>query len=208
MRNSSEPRKRKPGRPVGESTSRDAILDAAKMLFGSQGYEGASLRAIANAAGVDPASIRHFFGDKEGLFVATIANRTAIATRLGEAFAGESDRLGARFAETYLGLWDDDETGPILRAMARTAFNSEHSAALLRDILSTRVTAGMTPDLAAQEEMPLRMLLAGAHLFGIAIARNLAHADPLVSLDRDRLVGIVAPVVQNFLTGPLNVETT
>jgi len=34
----------------------------------------------------------------------------------------------------------------------------------------------------------------------VATARNLAHADPLANLDRDHLVGIVAPVVQNFLT--------
>jgi hypothetical protein len=114
--------------------------------------------------------------------------------------------MGERLADAYLGLWDDEDTGPILQAMVRTAFTSERSAWILRDLLTARVKAGLTPELLAQEEMPLRLMLAGAHLLGIAAARNLAHAEPLTAIDRARLVAIVASTVQHFLTGPLPAE--
>ncbi len=43
------------------------IRDAAIALFGAQGYDGTSVRAIAAAAGVSPALVLHHFGSKEGL---------------------------------------------------------------------------------------------------------------------------------------------
>lgn len=202
----SPPPKRRPGRPAGDGARRDAILDAAKSLFSAHGFEGASLRAIAATASVDPALIRHFFKDKDGLFVAVISNRTTITERLGRAFPGDPAYLGERLSETYLGLWDDGDTGPILRAMVRTAFTSDRSAGMLSDLLTARIATDMNPELAAQEEMSLRVMLAGAHLFGIASARYLACAEPLTAIDRCRLVAIVAPIVQHLLTGTLPAE--
>ena len=61
------------GRRPGPVSTKDAILDAARDQFTQHGYKGATLRAIAGQAGVDPGLIRHFFGDKEGLFAASLA---------------------------------------------------------------------------------------------------------------------------------------
>ncbi len=50
----------------------EAILEAALQVFSAQGVSGASIRAIAKAAGCDPALIYYHFGSKEGIFDALL----------------------------------------------------------------------------------------------------------------------------------------
>ena len=60
------------GRRAGESGTREAILAAARAQFADHGYDGATIRTIAAAAGVDPALVHHFHGSKEKLFAAAM----------------------------------------------------------------------------------------------------------------------------------------
>jgi AcrR family transcriptional regulator len=53
---------------------RRAILDAAAPIFGTEGYERASVDAIAAAAGVSKPTIYNYFGGKEQLFRASVAD--------------------------------------------------------------------------------------------------------------------------------------
>ncbi len=52
----------------GETVVREALLDSARRLFAAHGYAGASLRRIAREAGVNPAMVHYYFGDKRGLY--------------------------------------------------------------------------------------------------------------------------------------------
>ena len=52
----------------GEKT-RNRILDAAAECFAGRGYEGATVRGICRAAGVNVASVNYFFGSKERLYI-------------------------------------------------------------------------------------------------------------------------------------------
>jgi AcrR family transcriptional regulator len=128
-------------RRPGGSRTRDAILDAATKLFAERGYDGASIRTIAGAAGVDPALIRHFFGDKDTLFTAVVADRTIIFERLAASLPGDPATLGHRVADTYLRLWEQPQTRPILMAIARSATTSDKAAKMLRDALARRIRA-------------------------------------------------------------------
>ncbi len=56
------------GRPRGESTARQQLIDAARQQFTAQSFESVSIRLIAADAGVDAALIRYYFGSKAGLF--------------------------------------------------------------------------------------------------------------------------------------------
>ncbi len=58
-----------PGRPK-DLEKGAAILDAAKRLFASQGFDGTSMDQIATAAGVSKLTVYSHFGDKETLFTA------------------------------------------------------------------------------------------------------------------------------------------
>ena len=60
------------GRRPGVSGTREAILDAARRAFAEQGYQHATIRGVADLAGVDPALVHHYFGTKQRLFVAAV----------------------------------------------------------------------------------------------------------------------------------------
>jgi AcrR family transcriptional regulator len=57
------------GYPRGEET-RMRIIAAAVKLFGERGYEGASTRDIAAAAGVNAPALQYYFDNKEGVYLA------------------------------------------------------------------------------------------------------------------------------------------
>ncbi|VVN93646.1 TetR/AcrR family transcriptional regulator [Pseudomonas fluorescens] len=60
-----------PGRPK-DLAKRQAILDAAKNLFLSNGYANTSMDAVAAAAGVSKLTVYSHFNDKETLFSAAV----------------------------------------------------------------------------------------------------------------------------------------
>ena len=54
---------------------REEILEAALAVVAEHGYRKASVREIADAAGLSPAGLLHYFGSKEELFVAILRAR-------------------------------------------------------------------------------------------------------------------------------------
>jgi TetR/AcrR family transcriptional regulator len=66
-------KRRGPGRPQKDRVGGAALLlRSAQSAFARHGFEGARLRGIARAAGVDPALAAHHFGSKEELWEAVI----------------------------------------------------------------------------------------------------------------------------------------
>jgi AcrR family transcriptional regulator len=76
------PRSRPPGRPpAGAPDLRQKLLDAARALFIAKGFGNVATRELARAAGVSPAMIPYYFGDKQGLYDALVED--AIGRVLG-----------------------------------------------------------------------------------------------------------------------------
>ncbi len=67
----SAPSKRATKARAGDGT-RARILTAATDEFSSNGYSGARIDAICRAAHANPRMIYHYFGDKDGLYVAVL----------------------------------------------------------------------------------------------------------------------------------------
>jgi AcrR family transcriptional regulator len=63
-------------------TSKEEILDAAERLFAHTGFDGTSMREIAQAAGVAQALLHYHFKTKEGLFEAMFARRSDAINRI------------------------------------------------------------------------------------------------------------------------------
>ncbi len=61
-------------RREGEETRRDALIAAALALVAEGGAQAATVRAIADRAGVTPGLIRHYFDTKEDLTRAAYAS--------------------------------------------------------------------------------------------------------------------------------------
>ncbi len=69
-------RNRAPGRPVADSPDlRERLLDAALACFVRQGIAATSLRDIAREAGVTPALLHYYFGDRPQLQEAVVQER-------------------------------------------------------------------------------------------------------------------------------------
>ena len=58
------------GRPKGgdSAQTKKKILDAARLEFSSNGYDGASIMAIAKNVGIAPSAVYHYFQSKEKLY--------------------------------------------------------------------------------------------------------------------------------------------
>src|SRR5579863_6132581 len=89
-----ETTKKQPGRPPagGDQAVRQQLLTAARGLFAKQGYDAVSIRAVAEAARVNPAMIHYYFGSKQGLYEAMLAATLApLIERLGQVLSGNDD---------------------------------------------------------------------------------------------------------------------
>lgn len=195
------------GRRPGPSTSRQAILDAAREQFAAKGYRAATMRTIAAAAGVDTALIRHFFGTKDTLFAASLDVPRESTERIVAALSSAAPGIGQRFARTYLELWEDPTSGQPLQAMVRSAIADPEAAELLRGYLRTNVVDVITPGMEV-DQPAFRVGLAASHLLGAAIGRHVVAIEPLASTDFEVLVNTVAPLIEHYLLGDLHQSAT
>jgi AcrR family transcriptional regulator len=83
-----EPSQTRRARRDRGADTRTQLIEAALDTFGRRGYEGASTREIAKAAGANLAAIVYHFGGKEGLHLAVAEHiATSIAQKIGPTLA-------------------------------------------------------------------------------------------------------------------------
>ncbi len=68
--------------PEFPSTKRDAIIEAAAACFLANGFGATSMDKVAAAAGVAKQTLYHYFGNKNGLFEATLRHVTGQITHV------------------------------------------------------------------------------------------------------------------------------
>ena len=73
-----------------------AILEAARTLFARHGYEGVSIREVAQAAGVSKAAVFHHFPSKEDLYLEVLRSACEECLQDLEAWMNEADSLEQR----------------------------------------------------------------------------------------------------------------
>ncbi len=191
------------GRRPGESGTREAILEAARTAFADAGYDRATIRGIAAAAGVDPALVLHYFGSKEGLFEAALDLPVSPAEVFARGGAADPGQLGATVVRTFLEAWEPPETRVRLLAMLRSAMTNETAMGTIRDLLVRGVFGPITQTLGVSDAQ-LRAELVGSQFVGLAMMRFVGRIEPLASASVDELVAAVGPTAQRYLTGDLN----
>jgi len=191
------------GRRPGNPDTRQAILDAARAIFAASGFDGASIRRIAAAAGVDPALVHHYFGTKDELFLATIDMPIDLPTILAGIGAAGIDGIGIRLATTILTVWESP-TGAGLAAWLRTALADEDRARMIRQFMVGKVAGPFAASLGIPEpERTRRIGLVMTQVLGVIVARYLLFLDPVVALTRGQLIASVGETIQRYLTEPL-----
>jgi AcrR family transcriptional regulator len=198
-----KPERRRTGRRPGPSTTREAILAAARDSFATRGYDGTSVRGVASKAGVDPALVRRFFGSKEGLLVAALTVAMSPDERLARIVAGDPEGLGEHLIGYFLSVWEEPPNRDVMIGMVRSACTNERAATLLRNFIAGQVLARLAGAL-DEREARLRAGLVGSQLVGLAMVRYVVKVEPLASASPDELRRLVAPTLQRYLTGPLD----
>jgi AcrR family transcriptional regulator len=192
------------GRRPGPTSSRTAILQAARHRFADAGYDATSIRAVAADAGVDPAVVVHFFGSKHGLFQAAVGwpfDPAHVATQLLGSAAPPAS-LGVRVARTFFHFWEDPVTRAPLLAVLRSGMTHAASATLLREFVA-RDLFGHITGLLDGPQPELRVDLASAQLIGVAVLRYALQIEPLASASIDELVRWLGPTLNGYLEQPL-----
>ena len=200
----SEPRR---GRRAGESSSREDILRAARHLFGIHGYPGTTIRMVASDAGVDPRLVTHYFGSKGDLFVAAVKLPYDPRSEFAKAAEGGIDGLGVRVAHFVVGMLETPAGQQTMSGLIRAAASEDRAAQMVRDLLVERVMLPIATILAV-DHAQLRAAMMGSQMGGFVLARYILRLQPLVDADRATLVAMLGPVLQHYLTAPLNLPTS
>jgi AcrR family transcriptional regulator len=122
-------------------------LDAALRVFAELGYAGASVRVLAEAAGVNVATVHYHFGDKAGLYQTVVLRLHA--------------DLESALPQVGLALQRQGLEAVVLAALDFCAAHRDHVRLLQRHLLDQQelppvvITAGAEPLLARAEGLLL-----------------------------------------------------
>jgi len=186
--------------PAGETDDRrSAILAAARTQFAAKGFAGASLRAIAREAGVDPSLISHYFGGKAPLLVATMELPVDPVAKIESVVAGGVEGMAERLVRTFCDAWDPHHE--VFSALVRTTIAGDDPQAPMLQ-LARNVLVSALADTIEGEDVELRATLVAAQLIGMATMRYVVRLDPVATASVDDLARWYAPAIQPLLSSP------
>jgi AcrR family transcriptional regulator len=193
------PQRRPIGRRPGDpDDTRRAILAAAQGEFGANGYDRATIRAIATRAGVDPGLVIHHFRNKQELFAAAHELPVNPARLFDEVARLPRHEWGEAMARAYLTVLA--APGSPAFSLLRAAATNADAAAMLREFIQDAAVA-RGAELIGGPDAELRLALAASQLIGIAVARELIGMPQLNGRDLDDIVAAVAPTIQRYVDG-------
>jgi len=185
-----------PSSPPTQSRSevtKAAILAAARERFAADGFERATIRAIAGKAGIDPALVMRYFGNKQKLFAAA----AEFDLRLPDLTQIPRDQLGVTLARHFFKRWEEDD---ILQALLRSAVTNRSAAERMRSIFGSQVAPALAPLFKDQREAATRAGLIATQTLGMALCRYVLRLPPILAMSQDELVQWVGPTIQRYLT--------
>jgi AcrR family transcriptional regulator len=168
------------------------ILDAATQVFFSAGYERATIRAVASAAGVDAGLVMHYFGSKQELFrrVIDAAPVPEVSGAPGQAaeqiLASIADRLASEPTASLT----------LLRSML-----TNPEAASLASVAAARYEAQIAQAIPA-DDASLRAAIIAAITLGVMVSRHLIKSDELATADPAQVISLLRPCLISLAAQP------
>lgn len=176
-------------RPHDAAASRAALLGAAREVFREFGYERATTREIGERAGVDPALIARYFGSKENLFIASIAEVDPAET--------EIEFEPRRFVAFLLEYWEERGHNPVSRALASPVLSEDarrQIGAVVADLMLSPEAAELRRRGVPDPELRAEILVALA--VGVAMTRANGTLETLAAATREELDAVLGPAVE------------
>ena len=195
--------RRRPGRPAGNSDTRDRILASARELFARNGIGNTSIRAVAAAAGVDSALVHHYFGTKERLFGAAVRIPIDPMEVIGPLREVPVEELGYQIPSKLLPLWDSELGAGLMATLRSMLAGSEVNLfrSFIQDVIAVEV-GGRVDD--PPGSGVIRVQFVASQLIGVVMARYILELEPFKSLPAERIARTIAPNLQRYLTGDLS----
>jgi AcrR family transcriptional regulator len=190
------------GRRPGPSSSREDILRAARKLFAERGYQGATMRAIGVAAGVDAALVVHFFRNKATLLGEAIDWPFDPNVEMPKLLVDGRHHVGRHIVALVVDTWDAEGTRDPILTLLRAATTEPKAAEMLGEFMRTRLFAPLMEQLGV-DRAELRTSLAASQLVGMGLARHVLRVEPLASANPADVVDWYGPTLQRYLTGKL-----
>ncbi len=189
------------GRRPGGPDTRGEILAAAREAFAERGFGRTTIRGVAAAAGVDPALVHHYFGNKDDLFVAALEIRVDPRDIVPVVFEAGVDGAAERLLTVFLSVWDDPESRLPLVALVRTSLARESANSLLHEGMVRLIFAPLIEVL--PDDAHRRAQLVATQMIGLIIGRYVLCLEPLASMSPEEIVAWVAPNIQRYFDGEI-----
>ncbi|MFF2328666.1 MULTISPECIES: TetR family transcriptional regulator [unclassified Streptomyces] len=175
--------------------TRATILAAARERFAADGYEKATIRAIARDAKIDPSMVMRYYGNKAGLFAAAVA----IDPGLPGLSVEPREEIGRTLVRHFLTLWEENgELTALMRVGATDPAAAERMGSVLREQLIP-LARRVSPD---PEQAPARAALCASAVLGLALTRYVLRFPASMTLSREEIVDWLGPTIQRYLTAP------
>ncbi len=186
-----------PTRKRNAEDTRQAILRSARQAFAEAGYDGAGLRGIAEAAGVTAMMVGRYFGSKEQLFAAVVAD----TMRDPVILSGENitpDQMAAQFAPALVGLSAPGaEVLDGFRVMWKSGASEVASRIAREQIVA--VHQATTEGVMAGDHVPQRAALLLSLVAGVQLMRQQIALPALADADPEVLVELLQPLFAALL---------
>jgi AcrR family transcriptional regulator len=196
------PEARRAGRWRTGQQNRQRIIDVARDRFMRDGYEGATVRAIAADAGVDVAMVYYFFGSKEGLFTASALTGPEHPLHQLDALLDEGpDDIGPRLVRRFLEHWEEGGVFEPFLTLWRSAAIQPQARKVLHATIAGPAAKRVAVEFGVADA-ELRVELVASHLAGLAFARYQLRLEPIASTPVEQVVAWIGPTVQRYLTEP------
>jgi AcrR family transcriptional regulator len=168
------------------------ILDAATQLFLTAGYERATIRAVASAAGVDAALVMHYFGSKQELF-----RRVIDAAPVPEV----SGAPGQAAEQILAALADRLASEPVASLTLLRSMLTNQEAASVARVATARYEAQIAQAIPAGDAS-LRAAIISAITLGVMVSRHLIKSDELATADPAQVISLLRPGMISLAAQP------
>jgi AcrR family transcriptional regulator len=169
------------------------ILAAARERFGQAGFQATTIRGIAADAGVDPAMVMRYYGNKDKLFAAA----ADFDLQFPDFADADRGRLGWSLVRHFLERWEADDALVIL--LRSSATNAE-AARRMQEIFGSQLQP-LVASFAPASQASTRAGLIATQILGLALCRFVLRLPPVAEMSRDDVVNWLGPTIQRYLAG-------
>jgi AcrR family transcriptional regulator len=166
------------------------ILAAARDRFAQSGFEGATIRAIAADANIDPSMVMRYFGSKDQLFAAT----ADFDLQFPDLSDVPTEDLGSRMVAHFFDRWDRDDA---LIVLLRSSATNAEAAQRMQEIFVAQLLPAITPLM--PDDASHRAGLIATQILGMAFCRFVLRLPPVVDMSREAVIAWLGPTLQRYV---------